>query len=144
MSAPADRLAASREQLRLALQQAAAQRSDAAAPGRGGRPASWLNSLSAFPGAQILIDAASAWWLRHPLHVSGVAAAAAAKAVLHPLARRHPLTLVFGALLFGVLFAWSRPWRWIRGPGLVAVGMLPQLLLNTLAHQRERRDAPLP
>ncbi len=152
-----DQLASSRERLRQAM------RNTSAAPGgsstqRAGRPAmAWLDGLKAIPGASVVIEAVSSWWAQHPLRIAGLVAVGGATGVLQPLAQRHPLGLVLGALLAGGLFAWSRPWRWILTPALFA-GLLPQLFSRALAHvppgswmailtalaQETRRPAPPP
>jgi ferric-dicitrate binding protein FerR (iron transport regulator) len=112
-----ERLAASRERLRLGLQGKAAAAGTAPAP--GSTPA-WMAPLMANPAAALALQAARAWWSGHPLHALGQGAAAAADAALRPVARRHPIALVLGAGLLGGLLVWSRPWRWLPSPALLA------------------------
>ena len=128
-STPAERLTASRERLRQALREAAAARSGDAGPGNA---ASWLAALTSVPGARIVVAAVQAWWKQHPLHVTGTVVSEALQAAVRPLAQRHPLGLVVGALLVGSLLVSSRPWRWILTPTLLA-GLLPQLLAKAVA-----------
>lgn len=94
--APAtNRLAASRERVRLALQ---AQQPAAASASDGGAPAA----------AEAAIEALRGWWTR------------------------HPLALVALAALGGALFVWSRPWRWLISP-LIIAGLLPRLLAKAVS-----------
>jgi hypothetical protein len=121
-----ERLVLSRERLQKAL------RSHLAPPGMqtpvaDGSLAAWLERLKSVPGAHILIDAISIWWLHHPLHTGGMAAAVAVKTGLKPLAQRHPAVLIVCAALAGGLLIWIRPWRWVPKSALFA-GLLPQLL----------------
>jgi len=138
---PADRLAQSRERLRLAMHDpAAAER--AAAGSRAAEPAAaWLESLKSIPAVAIVIDAVSTWWARHPMRIATMVAADAAKAAVQPVAQRHPWGLVLGAAVAGGLIAWSRPWRWGVKPALFA-GLLPQLLMTALEQQRRQPDPP--
>lgn len=101
------RLALSRQRLRLAL---AVQRSgsDQAAAAHAGGFDAW----SAIPGIGGLIDGARGWWAKHPL--------------------RPALLLVTVSVVAGGLFAWSRPWRWLLSPALLA-GLMPQLLSTAMA-----------
>ncbi len=144
-ASPAERLAISREHLRVALlPEPVASRFDGADPGaeaRTGPPArkagfdDWLS----LPGARLVIEAIGLWWGRHPLRATGLLAAEAAKAAVAPLAQRHPLLLVAGALVVGGLLVRSRPWRWGFSSALFA-GLLPQLLATSLSHWRRRSD----
>jgi hypothetical protein len=121
--AAADRLALSREQLRQAMRASAA--ASQSQPGLPGSLPDWARSLKALPGVSILIEALRVWWSRQPLRVAVQVAADIGNTVLRPLAQRHPLRLVFGAMCAGGLLAWSRPWRLTRfGPlrRLFAVG----------------------
>ncbi len=105
------RLAASRERMRLSMKPQAPAHSDHASP-----------SLKALQG----------WWAGHPLHVAGAVASDAIKTLLRPIADRHPIALVAGALVVGGLLVWAKPWRGILKPALVA-GLLPQLLTKAMA-----------
>lgn len=116
----AEHLAASRERLRLGLTARAA--APGAAPAPGPAPA-WLAPLMANPAAALALQAARTWWSGHPLHALGQGAAAAADAALRPVARRHPIALVLGAGLLGGLLVWSRPWRWLPSPALLATAV---------------------
>jgi hypothetical protein len=107
----AQRLAASRERMRLSM-----TRQPAAADG----------------GTAPVLDALQEWWASHPLHVAGVVAADAAKTLIRPIAQRHPIALVAGALLLGGMLVWAKPWRGILKPALLA-GLLPQLLSKAMA-----------
>lgn len=130
-NAPVDRLALSRERLRRAMGGAPPP----AAPNPAQQPPTertssgdWrqmLNTLKAHPVAATLINAATHWWTRHPLHLVGIVAAGAATSMVRPVAQRHPLALVVGALLAGGVLAWSRPWRW-RLTSTLLVGLMPQ------------------
>lgn len=65
----------------------------------------------------------------------GAPAAAAADAVIDALRgwwTRHPLALVSMAALAGAMFVWSRPWRWLLSPLLIA-GLLPRLITKAVA-----------
>ncbi len=118
----AQRLVHTRERMRVAL------RGISASPGAAAHSSThWLESLKALAGAGLVIEALSQWWAGHPLRVTGQGIASAAMAVIQPLAQRHPFALVLGALAVGGVLAWSRPWRWALGSG-VLVRLLPQLL----------------
>ncbi|MBW6496169.1 MAG: hypothetical protein K0B16_16760, partial [Burkholderiaceae bacterium] len=127
-----ERLAQSRERLRQAMGGTSSAPGTATRAGQAGAAMAWLNILKLNPAARIVIAAVSVWWAQHPLHVLGTATAATAKAAVQPLARRHPLGLVTGALLLGALLAWSRPWRWALKPAMFA-GLFPQLISQAMA-----------
>ena len=128
MTPTEQRLLASRERMRLAMRRPAAGSTHTQ-----GQGPDWLDALKAHPGAAVLLDLLRGWWSRQPLRVSGMLFADAAKGLIQPLAQRNPLGLMLGALLFGALLAWTRPWRWILKPALFA-GLLPQLF-NKLVGQ---------
>jgi hypothetical protein len=98
----------------------------------GGVGAHWLDSLNAMPGGAVLIHAVTLWWSKQPLRAVGLAAADAAKAVLQPIAQRHPL-VVAGAFALGGALAWSRPWRWVSKP-VVLSGLLAPLLSKVISN----------
>lgn len=138
---PAERLAASREHLRLALHETGPARpddSDAARDPCAGMAS--VGGLRSPPAAQVVIEAIDLWWDRHPLPATSLVAVEAVKAVLAPPAQRHPLLLVAGAFVAGGLLARARPWRWGFKSALFA-GLLPQLLATSLAHGRRDADA---
>jgi hypothetical protein len=125
---PLDRLALSREQLRRALQiDAVAPRDASPGDAERGPVAALIGRLKAIPGTGVLADALLAWWGRQPLRFAGAIAFAAATAVVRPVARRNPLSLVAIALLLGGVVAWARPWRWILRSTLF-VGLSSELL----------------
>ena len=128
----ADRLVLSRERIRLAMTVGAAPKPNhgSGASATGGFKA-LQQSLLSIPGSSVLIEAVRSWWSQHPLRLASMVAAEAATAVARPLAQRHPLGLLFGALLLGGLLAWSRPWRWIFTPALLA-GLLPQVVSKAM------------
>ncbi len=129
-----DRLTLSRERLRMALRDQENETGKAQTSSSGsGSSGIWLKGLKKIPGADVVIEAVSSWWAQHPLRMVGVVASDAAKVVVQPMAQRHPFSLVFGVLILGGLFTWSRPWRWILKPALFA-GLMPQLLSKALAH----------
>lgn len=139
---PTERLAVSREHLRLALQ----AQGGPGAPGAGDARSSTdraglagLAGLQSLPAVGVVIEALGLWWDRHPLRATGRLAAEAAKVVIAPLAQRHPLWLVGGAFALGGLVAWTRPWRWGLKSALFA-GLLPQLLVTSLAHWQRHVD----
>lgn len=125
-STPAERLLLSRERLRVAL----LTLSDDSARAAAAQPA-WLAALQALPGAQVLTAALRRWWQQHPLHLAGSLAASTAHALAKPVAEKHPLALMAAALALGAVFAWSRPWRWLPRPALLA-GLWPLLLREAL------------
>lgn len=143
--APSNRLALSRERLRTALQRSPAAPEQGHTPAQAhGQPgptaqgaetpaAAWLHSLQAEPGLRLLIEAASSWWAKHPLRMASMLAADAVKSVAQPLAQRHPLGLVAGAFLLGAALVWSRPWRWVFKPVLLA-GLVPHVFSRVADH----------
>jgi hypothetical protein len=126
-----ERLAQSRQRLQLALTETNEANKPRVASADHGSPA-WMDELKAIPGVGIVVQALSAWWAQYPFNTASAMALDAANAVAKPLATRHPLALVAGALLLGGMLAWSRPWRWILKPALFA-GLMAQLSAKLVA-----------
>ena len=132
-----DRLSESRARLRGALQVIAKPppRASQGVAGSlfGATGTAWMDSIKSAPGVSIIVEAVSSWWMRHPLRLASMVASDAARAVIQPVAQKNPVALVLVALVVGGLLAWSRPWRWIARPALLA-GLLPQVLSKVIAH----------
>ncbi len=124
---PSERLTLSRERLRVAMRDIAVPAGQAASARTGGAGLGWLDSLKSIPAAGIVIEAVRSWWAQHPWRVASLLAGETVKTVVQPLAQRHPIGLVVGALLVGGVLAWARPWRLVFTSSLLA-GLLPQLL----------------
>jgi len=129
---PAQRLTRSR----LALRQSLSARSGAAQGARPDLGLPWWADWKSLPGITILMQALSLLETPHPLQSVALAASEAGKAALAPALKRHPLGLVAGAFLAGGVLAFSRPWRWVWKPSLLAV-LLPRVLSIVLAHQAQ-------
>ena len=71
------------------------------------------------------------WWAQHPLRLATDVTADAAKALVQPVAQRHPVALVAGAAAVGALLVWSQPWRWLLTPALLA-GLLPKVISHVV------------
>lgn len=93
----------------------------------------WLERLKQQPSIAVIVDALQSWWRRHPMRPLVQVAADASNAVARPIAQHNPLALVVAAGLIGVVFAWSRPWRWALKPALFA-GLLPQLVSRVVSN----------
>jgi hypothetical protein len=125
-----ERLALSRERLRDAMLPARRKRpagENPLADGIGNFATGLVERVRAMPAVAVLIEAVEDWWARHPLHTAGIVAAEASRRIAAPVAERHPLKLLFGAVLVGALLALLKPWRWLLRPALFA-GLLPALL----------------
>lgn len=77
------------------------------------------------------------WWAHHPLRLVTDVTADAAKALVQPLAQRHPVALVAGAAAVGAFLVWSQPWRWLLTPALVA-GLLPKVISHVVSSRTPR------
>ena len=121
---PLDQLELSRARLRAAMLPAPPRL--AAARASDGRADSWLGRLKRLPGIGLIVDAVQAWWWQHPLRPVSQVAADASNALVRPMARRRPFTLVLVAAATGAALAWTRPRRWLFRSALFA-GLVPQL-----------------
>ncbi len=144
-----ERLAASREQLRLAMLPSRPVsrrlRSGASADGRTpadaedvpGAPSpseaaadlDWRARLLGVPGVALLIDVVETWWARHPMRTAAIVAGEASTALVRPMAQRNPFRLVLVAFVVGAILSKARPWRWMLRRTLFA-GLLPQIALR--------------
>lgn len=116
---PAERLIMSRARLRKAMTRDESPHSDGTPAGNKAVGLGLLDVLKlAVPSASLVIDTVAQWWAGHPLQASGNLVEGVVDELLRPLAKRHPLALVAGALAVGGLLVWSRPWRWALKPHL--------------------------
>ncbi|MBT3067528.1 hypothetical protein [Rhodoferax sp. U11-2br] len=138
-ASPCERLAASRERLRLALQQ-----NTHTAASAGSQPESLLGGLLSHlqtgPGAGLVLDVLQAWWQKQPMRVALLLALETTKLLVQPIAQRHPYTLVLAAAAVGGLTVMLRPWRWISTPALLA-GLMPQILSEVMKHLSRKPPA---
>lgn len=129
---PCERLAASRERLRQAMQQSP---HTGASPGNN--PESLLGGLlghlQTSPGLGLVVDVLQAWWQKQPIRVALLLASETTKVLVQPVAQRHPYALVLAAAAVGGLTVMLRPWRWISTPALLA-GLMPQILSEIMKH----------
>lgn len=164
----AQRLALSRERLRLAMRSGGGthtERGNVAPEGssnpdaaREGSWPSWLSRLGETPGLGILIEVVRQRWQRHPVRLAAQVAGDLAEGWIQPVAREHPIRLVLGALVVGGLVAWARPWRLLPRTSRWSLLVLPivsqaaalvpldslLLALTSFAQQSVRRDPPPP
>ena len=135
---PVQRLSLSRERLRAVM---FPPQPVASAPSTN-RLEGWLASFKKLPGIEVVVEAAQAWWIRHPLRPVSSIAARAIQTALKPVAGKHPLLLVLIAAGAGMLLVSLRPWRWALRSALFA-GLMPQVLARmvtrTLALTRRAR-----
>ena len=123
-----ERIEMSRARLRHAMQPPVVLGNDAPAAGLLG----WLERIKEQPSIAVVIDALQSWWSRHPMRPLAQVATEATNAVARPIAQHNPVALVVAAGLIGVVFAWSRPWRWALKSALFA-GLMPQLVSRVVA-----------
>lgn len=127
-----ERLVLSRERIYQAMREHANPNSGFSKPAQGTSASAWFEVLKSIPGAPVLLQALNSWWKVHPLRAVCMSTAGAIKTVIQPLAQRHPIGLVAGAVVVGVLFVKSHPWRWLFKPALFA-GLLPQIVAAAAA-----------
>lgn len=126
-----DRLAQTRGQLRLAIRAMVEPVKPPTEPPSTGWVGSWWRRLKATPGTRVLVQGVTNWAAHSPLPGVALFAVDALTATVRPIAQRSPLRLVFGAFVLGGVFAWSRPWRRVFTPALVAA-VLPQLMSQAI------------
>jgi hypothetical protein len=127
-----ERLVLSRERISQAMREHANPNSGFSKPAQGTSASAWFEVLKSIPGAPVLLQALNVWWKVHPLRAVCLSTAGGIKTVIQPLAQRHPIGLVAGAVVVGVLFVKSHPWRWLFKPALFA-GLLPQIVAAAAA-----------
>lgn len=121
------RLAQSRSRLHQAVTMATAHEKPLTAPG-----------LATGLAKDLATGAIHQWWANHPLRLVSEVTIDAARAVVQPVAQRHPVVLVAGAAAVGALLVWSQPWRWLLTPALLA-GLLPKVISHALKSAPPRR-----
>jgi len=127
-----ERLALSREQLRITMMPAVRKSSSHAGGAGVGTFASGLvDRIRDMPGATLVFEALQTWWQQHPLRTAGLVAADASRKFATPLAERNPLGLMLGAVAVGALLALSKPWRWLLRPALFA-GIVPAIAARVM------------
>jgi hypothetical protein len=129
----AERLAASRARIAGWLEQHGGRRRGkrAKAPDDTEDP-SWWAEWRSHPIAGVVVEAVLGWWAAHPLRAALVVGDAALRDTLAPLARKHPVAMVGGALLVGAMVARTRPWRLVLKSALLA-GLLSQVASRLVA-----------
>ncbi len=126
-----ERLAATRGRMRAAMLDYARPAVKRPPPVTGEQPLHDLGEqvvagLKNLPGIAILAESLQSWWAQHPLRTVAIVAEEASRALVLPVAQRHPVGLVVGAAVAGALVIASRPWRWLLRPALF-IGLVPQL-----------------
>lgn len=129
-----DRIAQSRERLRLALREMASPSRPPNSPNASAGAFDWLSILHTLPGSGVLLEIFQIWWMKQPLQVAFKLVSHAAQTLLRPLAQRHPYRLVGMAAAVGAVFILVRPWRWISVAALLA-GFMPKILSDIAKHR---------
>lgn len=140
-ASPCERLAASRERLRQAMQQTHSAEPTGASP--EGLLSGLLGHLHTGPGAGLVMDVLQAWWQKQPMRVALLLALETTKVLVQPVARRHPYALVLTAAAVGGLAVKLRPWRWISTSALLA-GLMPQILSEAMKHLAPKPGSTAP
>lgn len=134
---PAERLTLSRERLRAAMSHIKAPAGSGGPSGTAtGKKSVGIDLLDllklAVPSAGLVINTVTQWWEGHRLQASGNLVEGVVGELLRPLAKRHPLTLVAGAVALGAVLVWVRPWRWALKPRVLTTWG-PTLLSSAIA-----------
>jgi len=130
----AERLEASRARLRTALLEIAHPPPKPSLLGDlkiGSFAHQLLERVKALPGAALLLEAVEHWWAEHPLRAAGSLAEEASRRYVGPLARKNPVAIIVGGVVFGALLVASKPWRWLLRPALL-IGLVPQIAAQAL------------
>jgi hypothetical protein len=90
-----------------------------------------LERLKALPAAALVIESIEQWWAEHPLRVAGELAEEASRRYMGPIARKNPVAVIIGGVVFGALLVAAKPWRWLLRPALF-VGLVPQIASHAL------------
>ncbi|NUZ05076.1 hypothetical protein [Piscinibacter koreensis] len=151
----ADRIEASRERLRNAMQHIAHPAAKPAPTGTAGKALHVAQTaaqrVQTMPGASLLMATLERWWRRHPLHDAVVVAAEASRNAIVPYAQRNPNQLVLGSVALGAVLVILRPWRLLFRRRMLRA-LLPhfiatvakQLPLASMALLASRLDATPP
>jgi hypothetical protein len=129
-----ERLEASRARLRMALMAIAhppPKPSLLDDLGIGSFGSQILERLKAFPAVALVIESIEQWWAEHPLHAAGEIAEEASRRYVGPMARKNPVAVIVGSVVFGALLVASKPWRWLFRPALF-IGLVPQIASHAL------------
>jgi hypothetical protein len=79
----------------------------------------------------LVIESIEQWWAEHPLHAAGEIAEEASRRYVGPMARKNPVAVIVGSVVFGALLVASKPWRWLFRPALF-IGLVPQIASHAL------------
>ena len=90
-----------------------------------------LEKLKSLPGAALVLESIEQWWAEHPLHAAAGLAEEASRRYVGPIARKNPVAVVVGSVVFGALLIASKPWRWLLRPALF-IGLVPQIATHAL------------
>ena len=128
VTSASERLADSRQRLRIALLQSVSGNRVSDMLPSGSSP-QWVEQLKGMPVIGSAVRSLDAWWAQTPLNAASTTVFYSANTVARPIAARHPFYVVMVAALAGAVLARSRPWRWILKPALFA-GLAMRLSSN--------------
>ncbi len=135
VAAASHRLMLSRSHLHQAVDMAKAENPTTAPGSKTGSATGLAKGLATGWASGLATDALHQWWSKHPLRLVSDVTLDAAKTltdtVIKPVAQRHPVAVIAGAAAVGALLVWSRPWRWLLAPAVLA-SVLPKLLSQVL------------
>ncbi len=122
-----ERLARTRESLRVALQEIRHPAVPPLSPSLPGWAGALLHRLRDIPGLGAMAQGIANWTAHSPLPLAACALGQALDGLVRPVAQRRPALLVLGAVALGGVLGWSRRWPRVFTPALAAV-VLPPLL----------------